>query len=215
MNILEKLSTEEIAAHLRKPEGENGLEIANMMADHNAFMNHLTHENIAFQKNDTVLEMGIGNGFFLPIIQSKIEQGKLTGIDYSPTMIQEAIKLNQEFIQANDVRMLHSSIDNMPFETDYFSKILTVNTVYFWENVDTYLTEIKRVLQIGGKLAIGFRPKHIIEKIPFAQNGFNFYTMDDLVLLLEKHNFEIICQKTCTDERIPTLEASVIIGQKK
>lgn len=215
MNILEQLSINEISDLLRKPSGKYALEIANMMADHNAFMNTNTHKAIQLEKNDCVLEMGIGNGAFLQSLQKQIGEGKLIGIDYSETMIEEAKKLNAELIQKNKVEVDHGFIDNMPFSKDYFDKIITVNTVYFWDNPINYLQEIKRVLKIGGKLAIGFRPKHIIEKIPFAQQGFTFYTIEELSTLLTENGFTILIKETKQDERITQLETSVIVAQKK
>lgn len=215
MNILEKLSTSEISDLLRKPSGQYALEIAKIMADHNSFMNEYTHQTIQLEQNDCVLEMGIGNGAFLQSLQKQIGKGKLIGIDYSETMIEEAKKLNAELIEKKNVEVLHAFIDNMPFTNDFFDKIITVNTVYFWDNPVNYLEEIKRVLKVGGKLAIGFRPKHIIEKLPFTQQGFTFYTIEELSTLLTKNGFDILIEETKQDERITELETSVIVAQKK
>lgn len=214
MNILEKLSITEISDLLRKPSGEYALEIARLMANHNAFMNTFTHQAIQLKNDDCLLEMGIGNGAFLKSLQEKIGNGKLIGIDYSEAMVLEAQKLNVEIIQKNHVEIHHAFIDNMPFENVFFDKIITVNTVYFWDNPIDYLKEIKRVLKVGGKLAIGFRPKHIIEKIPFAQQGFTFYSIEELVNLLTENGFQILQQETKQDERIPQLETSVIVAKK-
>lgn len=214
MNILKQLSKEEISALLRKPEGNAGVEIAKLMAEHNAFMNQLTYNTIQLQKNDDVLEMGIGNGSYFKQVKKIVQNGKLIGIDYSPTMIEKAIEINKELVDNKDIKIIHASIDNMPFENNAFSKIITVNTIYFWDNIDTYLKEIKRVLQIDGKLAIGFRPKHIMEQMPFAQQGFTFYSMEEIKHLLEKHCFKITDEKNEVDNQFANLEANVIVAQK-
>ncbi len=80
----------------------------------------------------------------------------------------------------------------MPFKNESFDVILSLNTIYFWKNADAPVEEIKRVLKQNGKVLIGFRPKHIVEALPFTKEGFTTYTQEDVRGLLKSHGFAIL-----------------------
>ena len=54
-----------LAAQLRKPKDEQGIEIAKQMNKGNAIINRLTIDKLKVADNYKILELGMGNGFFL------------------------------------------------------------------------------------------------------------------------------------------------------
>lgn len=188
---MEEQELQEIARQLRKPDGDFGMQIGNLMNDANLLMNQFAIETVNPSKGDKILEIGMGNGLFVKDILSKEPSVNYTGLDFSDVMITEARKINSEWINKKRASFTQADASNMPFDDDSFNKIFTVNTLYFWEDPDATLKEIARVLQPDGYFFQVFRPKTSMEQFPFTKYGFKMYQMDEVKELFEKNNFTI------------------------
>jgi ubiquinone/menaquinone biosynthesis C-methylase UbiE len=188
---MDEKTAKAVASQLRKPEGDDGVKIGKWMNDGNAAMNRDVIRVLNAAKDDKILEIGMGNGFFIGDIVSIDPSIQYTGLDYSETMVTEAKKLNQKWIDAGQVKFIHGNIENIPGPADQYNKIFTVNTIYFWENEIKVLEELKRVLKPGGLLIIAIRPRRLTKDYPFTKFGFRLYEKEDLVALLATAGFSI------------------------
>lgn len=185
---------EAVAAQLRHPKGEFGLKVAIKMNESNSFMNLSTIEKLNIQPYDHVMEIGMGNGFFVKNILESNKTIKYTGCDYSSSMVLEATNLNQTFFENGRCEFLECNSDALPFPDNFFDKILAVNTLYFCENPIKDIVEIMRVLKKDGTFSIAIRPKYIMENLPFTSYNFTLYNSVDLENLFknaEVTNFSI------------------------
>jgi ubiquinone/menaquinone biosynthesis C-methylase UbiE len=174
----------EVARQLRKPEGEGGIMTGKKMNEGNIHINRNTIQIVGPAENDHILEIGMGNGFFVSEIVSAHPSLKYTGIDFSELMIEEAGKINEKWVKNGQVDFILAAAENTPFTPGSFNKVFTVNTIYFWENERKVLEELIRILKPGGKLIIALRPKHQMKDYPFTKYGFTMFSMEDLDLLL-------------------------------
>ncbi len=180
-----------MAAQLRKPEGEDGIKTADMMSKGNMHIIQDTFKALNAEAGDNILEIGMANGLYVKDILKRSENIHYTGCDFSALMVRESEKLNADWILKEKARFINSNITSLPFENNEFNKIFTVNTLYFWDNEVDALNEIKRVMQPGGIFIIGFRPKHQTEKYPFTKYGFNQFSKADVDKLLTANGFSI------------------------
>lgn len=180
-----------IAAQLRQPHGEFAAQVAERMNEGNLHINLNTIEALKPAKDDNILEIGMGNGFFVKNILSHANTIKYTGCDFSEIMVDEARKLNQKFVRTGQARFYFASADNLPFGNEVFDKIFTINTIYFWADPQLVLTEIKRVLKSKGQIIIAVRPKSVMESYPFVKYGFAMFDKTDLEDLLVANKFEV------------------------
>lgn len=191
-----KLTEEEIkqlAAQLRKPEGKQGIEIGETMNSGNGPMNLHTIAVLDPQSNESILEIGMGNGHFVKNIVNVDPTIKYTGADYSELMVKEAFEKNKHLIdKGRNVTFVNANIQHLPFEDNSFDKLFTVNTFYFWEDKKAALKELKRVLKKDGKLILSVRPKHVMEKIPMTKYGFSLFTKEEMIALLTNAGFDSI-----------------------
>lgn len=188
-----------VAEQLRKPSGDFGKQIGENMNVSNALINALTIGMLNITDNDVLLELGMGNGKFVSDILSKNNSVKYFGRDFSDVMVSEAKRINAQWIEKGRAKFYEGVADTLSFEHKTFSKIFTVNTIYFWQRPEIELREIKRVLKDDGVFAIGIRTKDTMLKLPFTQYGFILYSEEELQKLLTKNGFNILSSTKKTE----------------
>lgn len=192
-----------LAAQLRKPSGEWALRVGEFMNTGNADMNKHAIATLNPTAGDRILEIGMGNGYFVNEILSKHADIIYTGCDYSQEMVDAAVSNNVQYADRDKAEFVCSDAMNMPFADGAFNKIFTVNTLYFWDEREKVLNEISRVLQGGGELIIGIRPKSVMTLYPMTQWGFRMYSADELTAFLTANDYQI---KTIEEVEEPPVE---------
>ncbi|MBL0104299.1 MAG: class I SAM-dependent methyltransferase [Bacteroidetes bacterium] len=177
---------EEIAAQLRLPHGERAKEITDFMEKANGPMYDLALSPMTFAPGDSVLEIGPANGAFLNRIFEKENSIVYSGIDLSKDMVDEANNTHKALVASKAASFVHGSVEEMPFESNSFNHIFTVNTLYFWPDVMKGFDEILRVLKPGGDFSIAIRSADTMKVLPFAAFGFRLYSEDELRSIMEK-----------------------------
>ncbi len=181
-----------IAAQLRKPHGEWAENTGEFMNKGNELLNRRAIEELNVTDGDVVLEIGMGNGYFAGDIISQADNVTYFGCDYSQEMVDASNRKNVEHIVSGKATFVCGNADTMPFDDNTFDKILTANTIYFWDDVAKTFSEIKRVLKASGKLVIAVRPEALMKTYPMTKYGFTTYTAERLQKLITDNGFEVI-----------------------
>jgi len=190
----------------RKPTGIFGrFYMSRIFEKGNTELNALIYETLSIRENDHVLEIGFGTGSLIKKIAKQLDNGFVEGVDFSKSMVAIAQKKNRKHINNGKVKIHLDDFDEVLFDDNYFDKIFSVNTIYFWKKPDTTISKICRILKPGGKLIIGFHEKSEMEKMPLNRDVFQYYSTHDLTELLSIHgslnNIDFISkkgkQKTC------------------
>lgn len=179
----------ELARQLRKPTGEYGLKVSDMMNHGNGVMNMHTLTVVQAKSEEKILEIGMGNGHFVANI---IQAGKniyYTGVDFSKEMVEYAAEKNKELVDLGKVEFQLGNVENLPLESEMYDTVFTVNTMYFWKDCSKAFGEIKRVLKAEGHLVIAVRPKHILETIEATAYGFSKRTNSEIARLMIENGF--------------------------
>lgn len=183
------MDAKEIAKQLRKPEGETGLKVGDNMNTGNGVMNRMVFDFVNVQPGDRILEIGPGNGKLIPVLLKDVQDVFYAGIDYSQDMVNEAWAFNKELIKNKQAEIQQGDFTAIPYPENSFSKVCTINTIYFLDDPLAGLKETWRVLRPGGELFLGIRPKWSISHLPFTQHGFTFYSEEEGEELLKEAGF--------------------------
>lgn len=189
---MEKPDPIAIAKMLRKPEGELGIRVAEKMNDSNKQMIEWTLEKLDINNGNSILEIGFGNGSHIKNILKVGEDLRYTGLDFSETMVKIAKSSYQKEAEAEKVSFCLGTSSDMPFASNYFDKIFTVNTLYFWQNPLLDLRNILKVLKPDGIFCLAFRSKPYMQQLPFTQYGFTIYEQHDATDLIKQAGFTIL-----------------------
>jgi ubiquinone/menaquinone biosynthesis C-methylase UbiE len=200
MDLRTEFDSKTLAGQLRQPEGLLGIKVGENMNKGNRLMNMETIKQLEITESDQILEIGMGNGFFVKDIVASAKDVRYTGCDFSATMIKEATELNSSL--SSQTRFILSDANRLPFDDLSFDKIFTVNTIYFWDDAKNVLAEIRRVLKPDGIFIVTLRPKHVMDQLPVVKHGFTTFTKDEVIKLLEESNFKTIYESESDDTEI-------------
>jgi len=71
-------------------------------------------------------------------------------------MVEQASKRNAAAIASGRVELRQAAADRLPFGDASFDKAMAINSLQVWPDALSGLHEIHRVLQPGGRVALGF-----------------------------------------------------------
>ena len=161
------------------------------------------------EKNLNILDVGTGTGFF-SIILSK--QGyRLTGIDLTPAMIQEAQK--QAIQECSDAAFIVMDAQKLAFNHEQFDAIITRNLTWTLPEPETAYKDWYRVLKKGGVLlnfdanyGLALQRKSAEEK----EEACNKYGHRGMTMELVKANEEITNYMSIGKESRPEWDMEVL-----
>ena len=189
-----------IASQLKNPSGEKGIEMGNMMNETNINMTRHSIQNLNISKENRILELGHGNAGHLEFLFEQAEKLKYYGLEMSELMFQEARQINRNFVSQKQAFFSVYDGNIIPFEDDFAYKIFTVNTIYFWKEPEKMLLEIYRILKPNGNFCLTFAEEDFMKQLPFTKFGFELYSTEKAVKLIEKSLFKIIKKETLTEK---------------
>lgn len=205
------MTASEAAQQLRRPTGENGVRMGIQMNKSNRLIYEMTLDFLQLKAGDQVLELGMGNGYFIPALFEKENNIQYTGLDLSDVMVQEAITLNRDVIRAGRVQILEGTADALPFEAEVFTKVFAVNVLYFWQPPAVTLQEIYRVLQPGGEVILAFRTKRTMEQLAFVDQGFTLYDTETVQQMLQNIGFQVTDIQTAVEPPKAAADGSMLV----
>jgi len=174
-----------LAAQLRQPHGELGVNVGRAMNKSNLALNEEGLRLLAVPDAPFVLlELGMGNGGLVPDWLARYPGMRYTGVDFSPLMVEQARTINAEGVAAGRARFLSGEAHALPVGGDAFDAVFTANTIYFWPDPEAVLREFYRVLKPGGVLLMALRSEETMKALPFTEFGFTRYSQARLEDLL-------------------------------
>jgi ubiquinone/menaquinone biosynthesis C-methylase UbiE len=96
------------------------------------------------------VEVGCGRGGGLSYIFDKFSPRSAVGIDLSPV----AIKFCRDHYDLPEINFITANAEDLPFEDNSVDILINVESSHRYANMDKFLSEVKRVLKLGGKLLI-------------------------------------------------------------
>ncbi len=200
MDALNEEEIKTLAAQLSCPQGEMGTVVGERMHTNNLQMTLNTFKSLNLKNNDRVLEIGPGAAAHVPLILNTAKNISYHGLDISELMVQEAQNINIENISKKNAFFHLYDGTHIPFPDALFDKVMTVNTIYFWEHPDKLLKEIKRVMKTKAVFCICFGKKEFMEQLPFTKYGFRLYSSEKAQELITNAGFEILKATDVSDE---------------
>lgn len=191
-----------LASQCRCPQGIDGIKMGYTMNMTNLTPVLNTIHSLNIQPNDSILELGHGNAGHLAYILSLADSIHYTGLEVSETMCSEALKLNAAYCAAGLSEFSLYDGKSILFNPATFDKVLSVNTIYFWEDPVSLISSLAQTMKKDGLLAITFCDKTFMMQLPFVQYGFNLIETSDMDSLFATQPFKLYKHSEKQDKAI-------------
>ena len=104
-------------------------------------------EMMRIARDENILDVGCGAGWLSRSLARGVPEGRVIGMDISDEMIHRAREASLQF---ENLVFVVGGVDEIPWEANFFSKAISVESSYYWPDPAKGLREIYRVLADGG-----------------------------------------------------------------
>lgn len=181
-----------IARQLGNPShGVGQVVLAPLWNRRNSSLNNRAFTELTVQPDDRILEIGFGGGYLLRLMLEQISSGLVAGIDISPAMVSYCTVRSYRTVRAGQVKLLHGAAENLPFLDNSFTKVCSVNSIFYWHDANRVFQEVIRVLSPQGLLVLCFTERQSLATRDFSRYGLKLYESEAVARLLESVGFSI------------------------
>lgn len=144
-----------------------------------------------------VLDIGFGGGLtFAPLLA---RGATVFGVDRAADMVEAAENRHRQAVAAGRLILRTAEVQDLPLEDAAVDRVLTVNTVYFWPDLDLALREVRRVLAPGGRLVIGIRDGSVMQQV--SPEVFTLRTPEELRSATKAAGFSVVRVSSAPDRK--------------
>jgi ubiquinone/menaquinone biosynthesis C-methylase UbiE len=164
-----------------------------------------TLDALALGPRDRLLEIGCGGGTFLAWALNTGCTAR--AVDHSSQMLALAHKRNIQAIQDGRLALQEADAAHLPFADAEFTAAAMTNVFFFLYQPEAVLSEIRRTLAPGGRIAIHTDATAFMAP-PFISHRMRFYTDDQLCGVLQDAGYTAITlQRTGPRRRMQLVTA--------
>lgn len=109
---------------------------------------------IEMMNNAPILDIGCGGGQTIHTLVKQHKHQEIYGVDYSQQAVETSIQKNNKAVAAGRVKISQGDVSALPFNESFFGTITAIQTHYFWPDLEHDISEVYRVLKVGGTFVI-------------------------------------------------------------
>jgi ubiquinone/menaquinone biosynthesis C-methylase UbiE len=126
------------------------------MEQHHLDITEKTIRLMDLRPGERILDLGCGSGWATRLLARMVGEGpegfgQVVGVDVSDEMIRLARADSKEF---DNVMFVWGSATQIPWEENFFDKVLSIESFYYWPDQERGLAELFRVMAPKGRLFI-------------------------------------------------------------
>lgn len=96
---------------------------------------------------DNILDVGCGAGWLAPLLAEQVPEGRVVGMDISDEMIRRA---RRNYADLDSVLFVVGEAAEIPWDSNFFTRAISVESAYYWPDPQRALSEMFRVLHDEG-----------------------------------------------------------------
>ena len=166
------------------------------MERHHLDITEKTLRRMELRAGERVLDLGCGAGWATRILARMVGEGpegfgQVVGIDISDEMIRRARAGSRDF---DNIMFVWGSAQQIPWEENFFDKVLSVESFYYYADQERALAELFRVMAPRGRLFILINlyrdNPYSLRWVDELKVPVHARSQDEYVQLLQAHAFE-------------------------
>ncbi len=166
------------------------------MENHHLDITEKTLRRMDLRAGERVLDLGCGSGWATRLLARLVGEGphgfgQVVGLDISDEMVRHARAASHDF---ENVMFVQGSAAQIPWEENFFDKVLSVESFYYYPDQDRTLAELFRVMAPHGHLFILINlykdNPYSLQWVPKLKVPVHVRSAEEYVELLKKHAFK-------------------------
>ncbi len=176
------------------------------MARHHLNITEKTIRIMDLRPGERVLDLGCGSGWATRLLSRLVTEGpegfgQVVGLDVSDEMIRQARAASRDF---ENILYVWGSAQQIPWEENFFDKVLSVESFYYYPDQDRTLAELFRVMAPRGRLFILINlyrdNPYSLQWVDKLKVPVHVRSQDEYVELLQKHAFDKVEARRIPDD---------------
>lgn len=192
-----------IATQLGNPHGTLGKGVAFFLNRGNRRAIAAAVDATGVAGGATVADIGFGGGVGLGLFLDRVgADGVVHGVEPSPDMLARARSGFAGQVAAGRLVLDAGSLTALPSADASLDAAITVNTIYFLDDLPAACAELARVLRPGGTAVVGIGDPDAMAKMPFTPYGFTLRPVAEVIATLASAGFTVE-QRTLPNPPLP------------
>ncbi|MEU5406396.1 methyltransferase domain-containing protein [Nocardia asteroides] len=192
-----------IATQLGNPHGTLGKGVAFFLNRGNRRAIAAAVDATGVAAGATVADIGFGGGVGLGLFLDRVgADGVVHGVEPSPDMLARARSGFAGQVAAGRLVLDAGSLTALPSADASLDAAITVNTIYFLDDLPAACAELARVLRPGGTAVVGIGDPDAMAKMPFTPYGFTLRPVAEVIATLASAGFTVE-QRTLPNPPLP------------
>src|SRR5262244_1647897 len=176
------------------------------MRRHHLDITEKTIRRMELRPGERVLDLGCGSGWATRMLARLVSDGpegfgQVVGLDISDEMIRQARTESKDF---ENILYVWGSAEKIPWEENFFDKVLSVESFYYYPNQDRALNELFRVLAPRGRMFILINlyrdNPYSLQWVDKLKVPVHVRSSEEYVELLKKHAFDGVEARRIPDD---------------
>src|SRR5215475_2828497 len=176
------------------------------MENHHLDITEKTLRLMKLRPGERVLDLGCGSGWATRLLARLVGDGpegfgQVVGLDISDEMVRQAREQSRDF---DNILYVWGSAQQVPWEENFFDKVLSVESFYYYPDQDRALNELFRLLSPHGRMFILI---NLYKDNPYSLQWIHKLNVPvhvrsaaEYVEMLKKHGFERVESRTVPDD---------------
>ncbi|MBV8477413.1 MAG: methyltransferase domain-containing protein [Acidobacteria bacterium] len=155
---------------------------------------------------ERILDLGCGSGWATRLLARLVAEGpegfgQVVGLDVSDQMIRQARAASKQF---DNILYVVGSAQQIPWEENFFDKVLSIESFYYYPDQDRALAELFRVMAPRARLFILINlykdNSYSLQWVDKLKVPVHVRSQAEYISLLEKHAFENVEARQIRDD---------------
>ena len=153
--------TEFLIKQSQKPSGLIGRVITKIWSFYFKKLSLWAIKQTTISDNYRILEIGYGGGSTIKNLLALNKNLEIHGIDISKESYRTAQRVHSDSIRKGSVQLKIGNVENMPYQNNYFDRIVAIQTHIFWKDIEKSFQEVYRVMSSNSTLIIASEKEKI------------------------------------------------------
>lgn len=189
-----------VARQLGRPDGLRGRLVARLLNRGNRKVVLAAVSATGAEAGQVAADIGFGGGVGLrPLLDRVSPGGHVHGVELSETALAMARRRFSKETAVGAMTLHAGDLRHLPLPDASLDAAITVNTVYFVNDLDTAFAELARTVRAGGRLVVGVGDPAAMSAMPLTAHGFTLRPVDHLITALRNAGFSDV-----RDDRVGT-----------